>query len=170
MKKTLLIAMLLLNAFGFSQLSMKKLNGTPINNGEFFVFNYATNPEVYLGFKLVKSSSNPINVKAELVSMTNTTGLSTQLCFGGTCVADIAAGNSYPSDSDIIEANSQNGNYDHFLNRNSGANTNQIAEYVFRFYMINALNFEVGNSVSFTYRYASNLVTNEFNELNNIGI
>lgn len=170
MKKTLLFAMLLFSAFGFSQLSMKKLNGTPINNGDVFIFNYATDPEAYFGFKLVNSSSSPINVKAELVSMTNTTGLNTQLCFGGTCVADITAGNSYPSDPAIIEANSQNGNYDHFLNLNSGADTNQIVEYVFRFYMINASNAEVGNSVSFTYRYASNLATNEFNELNNIGI
>lgn len=40
----------------------------------------------------------------------------------------------------------------------------------FVFYIINAANFEVGKGVSFTYRYTSNLATNEFNELNNIGI
>lgn len=170
MKKTLLITMLLFSAFGFSQLSMKKLNGMPINNGDVFIFNYATDPEAYFGFKLINSSSSPINVKADLVSMTNTTGVNTQLCFGGTCVADISAGNSYPSDPAIIGANAQNGNYDHFLNLNSGVDTNQIVEYVFRFYMINASNIEVGNSVTFTYRYASSLATNVFNELNNIGV
>ncbi|MBC7641625.1 MAG: hypothetical protein H7174_04705 [Flavobacterium sp.] len=56
--------------------------------------------------------------------MTNTSGLDIPLCFGGTCVANISSGNSYRSDPAIIEANSQNGNYDHFLNLKSGVNTN----------------------------------------------
>jgi Secretion system C-terminal sorting domain len=170
MKKLLLSTILLLSAFGFSQMTLKKLDGTVINNGDVLLYNALTDPEAYLGFKIYNSSSTAINIKAEVVSLTNTDGTNTQLCFGTVCASDVTEGTSYPNNPAIVPANGQNGNFDHFLNMNGGINTTQNVEYVLRFFMLDATGHETGNTIMFTYRYNANLATNSFLTLQEMGV
>jgi len=59
--------------------------------------------------------------------------------------------------------------FDHFVNYNSGNGVTPV-EYVFKVYMVNGLGNEIGNSVTFTYKYESNLAIDDFTQLENSGI
>ncbi len=152
-------------------MSITKLNGTPINNGDVLSFASAVEPECYLGLKVLNNSAVDINVKIKVESITNSTGSNLQLCFGDLCYGTIISGLSYPSNpASVVPANGSNGNFDHFLNTNTGTTPGQNVEYVFKFYQVNDDNVEIGNSVTFTYRYNPNLSTSEFNKLNSVGV
>lgn len=170
--KNILVTLFCLSTFiSFSQMTLAKIDGTPINNGDIFTYNVADETESYLGIKIFNSSSSNIKVRVECVSITNATGSGVQLCFGDVCVANITAGNSYPSTPSVIAANSSNGNFDHFLNTNTGINPNLPVEYAFRFYQVDDNGIEIGNTVSFTYRYNGSLSNQSFsNQLSTLGV
>lgn len=169
--RSILISIFCLNTLmSFSQMTLKKIDGTPINSGDVIVFNSTTDPDSYLGIKVYNSSSTDINVKIKCESISNENGSNVQLCFGDVCVNNIIVGNSYPNIPALIEANNSNGNFDHFLNTNTGTNPNSPIEYVFKFYQVTDSGSETGNSVTFTYRYSPNLANKEFNSLINFGI
>jgi hypothetical protein len=170
MKKTIVLVFCLSTLFSFAQMSLKKLDGTPINNGDFFQFNSLADPQNYLGIKVYNSSTEDINVKVKVVSITNATGSNVQLCFGDVCVNNITAGNSYPNIAGVIPAEGSNGNFDHFLNTNTGVNTSAPIQYVFKFYQLNDSGVEIGNSVTFTYMYSAVLNTNSFVQLEDFGV
>jgi Secretion system C-terminal sorting domain len=170
MKKLLYVVTTLLSFVGHSQMTLTKLNGTPINNGDIISFDTAAEPSSYLGIKVLNNSSSDINVKIKIESIINADGSNLQLCFGFVCFGSIVAGNSYPNVPAVIPANDSNGNFDHFLNTNTGTVAGQNVEYVFKFYQVDENNFEIGNSITFTYRYSPNLATATFNELNAVGI
>lgn len=155
----------------FSQMTLAKLDGTPINDNDILNYNIANETEGYLGIKVYNSSNNGINVKAKCVSMTNTTGANVQFCIDPICVANLVVGNSYPSASLslLVPANGQNGNFDHFFNSNTGIVQGVNVDYVFKFYQVDDSDVEIGNSVTFTYRYNPNLSTTS-NLLTNNGI
>ena len=156
--------------FGFSQISLKKLDGTVINDNDILTFTSATSPNAYLGFKVYNAASSDTKVKIKVQSLVNTTGTNVQLCFGVVCVATIVQGNSYPNIPVTIPANGQNSNFDHFENLNTGNGVNYPMDYVFKFYQVNDSGVEVGNSVTFTYRFNPNLAIDDFTQLENSGI
>lgn len=171
MKHSLILVFCCLSTLlSFSQLSLKKLDGTVINDGDVFVFDSAVEPACYLGIKTYNTSDSDINVRVKCLGITNATGADVQLCFGNVCVNNITVGSSYPNLPAVIEANSANGDYDHFLNLNTGTDPNAIVEYSFKFYQVNDLGIEIGNSVSFSYRFNPLLTVREFNSLQNLGI
>ncbi len=169
MKKILFSLFILTSYFGFSQLTMAKLDGTPINNNDIFTYNSLVGAGSYMGLKMFNTSDSNIKVKGKIVSMTNATGGNLQFCIGPVCVNNITVGNSYPNSGFTIEANGENGNFDHFDNHYAGDGVNPV-EYTLKFYMINASNVEVGNSITFTYRYNPTLSTSDFESLANTGV
>jgi len=175
MKKLFIAALFLNTIFASAQLSVKKLDGTVINNGDVFVFNALSNPDDienpnnYLGLKIYNTSSQTMHIKAQCVSISNSTGDNLQLCIGDVCLSAITAGSSYPSSAVNIAANGTNSDFDHLLNANPGINPALPVEYVIRIYQLNG-NVEVGNSVTFTYRYSGPLATTGFDSLAGAGI
>ncbi|MGL2965613.1 T9SS type A sorting domain-containing protein [Flavobacterium sp. XGLA_31] len=176
MKKAFFLIACLYSSLSFSQMTMKKLDGTPILNGDILTYttlgdesNISSNDPAYLGFKIYNSSASNINVKMKLISMTNATGSNLQFCIDPICVGTITVGNSYPSSgSSVVPANGQNGNFDHFVNAYGGNGTANV-EYVLKFYMVNSFGAETGNSITFTYRYSPNLSVTS-NSLKEAGI
>lgn len=176
MKKIIILAACFYSALAFSQMTMKKLDGTPIVNGDVITFTTlgdaeaaASSDPAYLGLKIYNSSNNNINVKMKLISMSNADGNNLQFCIDPICIGSITVGNSYPaSGNSVVPANGQNGNFDHFINANPGNGTANV-DYVLKFYMVNTFGAEIGNSITFTYRYSPNLAVGT-NALENAGI
>jgi Secretion system C-terminal sorting domain len=169
MKKVLIIIICLISLVGFSQMTLKKLDGTVINDGDVLTYTQATDPESYLGLKIFNSSSSDIRVKIKVISLVNVTGSDFQLCIDPICVSSLTVGNSYPDSGSIIPANGTNGNYDHFVNTNPG--NGSVIEYGFKLYQINDNDQEVGNAITFTYRYNGSLSNQSFsNQLSTLGV
>ncbi len=171
MKNIFIAVFGLFSLFASAQMTIKKLDGTIINDGDVFTFDVAEEPGSYLGIKIYNSSEDIINVKVKVVSITNADGTNVQLCLGDVCLNTIAVGSSYPPNFPaMIDGNSENGNFDHFLNLNPGINPSLPSTYVFKFYQINASGTEIGNSVTFSYRYASALGVSNFGQLEQSGV
>lgn len=170
MKFILISVFSLVSLMTFSQVSLKKLDGTVINNGDVINFSQITNPASYLGLKIYNSSNADIYVKIKVVSVVNSDKSNLQLCIDPVCVSNLIVGASYPTGGSLIAANGQNGNLDHFLNNNAGIVANQNVDYTFKLFMIDENEVEVGNSITFTYRYTPNLSTSDFNQLEAIGV
>jgi hypothetical protein len=171
MKNILITLLGLFSIFATAQMTIKKLDGTLINNGDVINFDVAEDPGAYLGLKIYNSAESEIKVKVKVESITNADGTNVQLCIGNVCLATIFAGSSYPPNFPIlIDGNGENGNFDHFLNLNTGLNTSLPVIYNFKFYQINDSGSEIGDSVSFSYRYTSALGVSNFNQLENAGI
>lgn len=171
MKNILITLLGFFSIFATAQMTIKKLDGTLINNGDVLNFDVAEDPGAYLGLKIYNSADSEIKVKVKVESITNADGTNVQLCIGNVCLATIFAGSSYPPNFPIlIDGNGENGNFDHFLNLNTGVNTSLPVIYTFKFYQINNNGIEIGDSVTFSYRYASALGTSNFNQLENAGI
>lgn len=173
MKKLLLIAVLSLSGIVATaqQLSVKKLDQTVINDGAVYYFNELEYPGSYFGFKIFNTStSENMRVKAKVVSMTNATGSTLQLCIGDVCLNTITAGSSYPNNAVNIGPSGQNSDFDHLDSNFAGIDPALPVEYVIKIYQLDANNVEVGNSVTFTYRYSSVLATQGFNALSTAGI
>jgi hypothetical protein len=170
MKFILVSILSLVSLMTFSQVSLKKLDGTVINNGDVLNYSQITEPDCYLGLKIYNSSSANILVKIKVVSVVNSDASNLQLCINPVCVSNLIIGAAYPSDGSVIPANGQNGDLDHFLNNNGGIVPNQNVDYVFKLFMIDENEVEVGNSITFTYRYSPNLSTSDFNQLAAIGV
>lgn len=170
--KRIFIALICFFTFAASaQMTLKRLDGTPINDGDVLTFDVAEEPGSYLGIKVYNASDEQMNVKVKCISFTNTDGTNVQLCLGDVCLGTIIAGNSYPPNFPaIIDPTSENGNFDHFLNLNPGIDTSIPVEYVFKFYQLNNSGIEIGNSVTFSYRYASALGVSNFNQLEQSGV
>ena len=161
--------MSLFSLASFSQLTLKKLDGTVINDGDVLTFSHTEEPANYLGLKIYNSLEEDINVKIKVVSFPLGLGSNLQLCIEPICVNNLISGNSYPSFGSTIPANGQNGNADHFMNFNTGDGVSNL-DYVLKLFRVDENNVEVGNSITFTYRYTPPLSTSTFNQLANAGI
>ena len=76
-----------------------------------------------------------------------------QLCFG-LCYDPIAVGQNYPPGNEVVTiqpGQNQMEEGDKFLNYNDGGGN--IIDYVFRFYQVDAGGNEIGDDLTFTYRY-----------------
>ena len=169
MKFIIITLVSLFSLTAFSQLSLKKLDGTIINDGDVLTFSQVTDPENYLGLKIYNSLAEDATVKIKVVSFPAGQGSNLQLCIDPICVNNLIAGNAYPGFGSIIPANGENGNADHFLNSNVGDGVSNL-DYVLKLIRVDENNIEVGNSITFTYRYSPNLSTSSFNQLANLGI
>ncbi len=168
-----IIFIVIINLFylvSFSQVSLKKLDGTVINDGDIIVFNQLADPNNYLGLRISNSSNQEIKVKIKVVSIENSDASNLQLCINPVCVQQVVVGNSFPEEGSSIPANGRNGLFDHFQNSNPGIVAGQNVNYVFKLFIVNMNNVEVGNSITFTYRYTSSLTTSEFDKLSSIGV
>lgn len=169
--KSLFLSIICLSTFlASAQMSLKKLDGTPINDGDVFVFDSAEEPASYLGIKIYNNSETDINIRVKVESIVNSTGTDLQLCVGNVCLSTITAGSSYPNFPAVIEANSENGNFDHFVNYNSGIDQTAPVAYSFKFFQVDDNGIEIGNTVRFSYRFVSALGTSSFNTLAQSGI
>lgn len=174
MKKTfLLLSVLFLNfAFAQSPMTVTKIDGTPITDGSLIAFGSTDITTATLGFLVHNNSNADIDVRIKCLSLTGT-GAGMQLCFGGLCYNNVIAGNSYPAFPVTIAAGQTNTQFDHFYNSNTDTGGATMKDFTFKFYQIDANGIEVGNSVTFTYRYNPTLSVNNpttFNQLENIGV
>lgn len=174
MKKLfLLLSVLFLNfAIAQSPMTVTKIDGTPITDGQIITFDSTVINVATLGFYVHNNSNADIDVRIKCLSLTGT-GTGMQLCFGGLCYNNVIAGNSYPAFPVTIAAGQTNTQFDHFYNSNQDTGGATMKDYTFKFYQVNANGTEVGNSVTFTYRYNPTLSVNNvtaFNQLENIGV
>lgn len=178
MKKITIAIICLLSSLSFAQMTMKKSDGTPMNDGDVFTYsvlgdtnNISSSDPAYLGFKIYNSANSNISVKMKCISISGgATGTNLQFCIDPICVGTITEGSSYPSSgSSTVPANGQNGNFDHFVNFDAGTG-NVNVEYVLKFIMVNSFGAETGPSITITYRYNPNLSTNVLNDIKNAGI
>ena len=170
MKKLNTILFCFVSMVSFSQMTLKKLDGTIINNGDVFSFNVSTDPGADFEFVIGNTSASSITVKTKCVSMTNTNGASVVYCVQPNCINSLVVGNPFPSLGAVIPAGGTNGNFDHFENLDTGTNTSLNVEYVFKFYQVDHSGIEIGTPISFTYRYNSALTDVNFESIKNIGV
>lgn len=170
MKKLTLSITLLFSILLSAQISVSKHDGTPITNGDIITFTQATDPQSLLEFYVHNNTSAPILTKIQFVSATNYDGTNFQLCYGTDCIDNIVVGQSYPNTAFQIPANGQNGNFDHFLNTNTGNGVNYPMDFVFKFYTLNNFGSEIGTPITFTYRFDPTLSTSNFTDIKNIGV
>lgn len=174
MKKIfLLLSVLFLNfAFAQSQMTVTKIDGTPITDGSLIAFGSTDITTATLGFFVRNNSNTDIDVRIKCISLTGT-GMGMQLCFGGLCYNNVIAGNSYPAFPVTIAPGQTNTAFDHFYNSNADTGGATMKDYTFKFFQVDTNGVEVGNSVTFTYRYNPTLSVNKvtaFDQLENIGV
>ena len=145
------IGLLLIQA----QFTVATQEGTPITDGSVFTYDtYGTPPLPNgsdLSFDITSSSTNTMNIRFKYVSNLNTDGSGTNLCIFGSCIeeGDINVGQIW---STTIAAGGMTDNGDHFYNSDAGSGTYPI-DYVFKIYEVDGGENEIGDSISFTYRY-----------------
>jgi hypothetical protein len=173
MKKILFILSILFVSGIQAQMTVTKHDGTPITNGQVLNFNTFGNPAADLGFYVHNNSASNISVRIRCESITNTDGTGMELCFGGVCLSAVQASRSYPSSAVVIPANGTNAAFDHFYKTNQGGASNVTMDYVFKFYQLDGSGNEVGNAITFTYRYDPTLGVEDFssfNQMKNLGV
>jgi hypothetical protein len=156
MKNTFLLIMFMFTLVISAQFRVTKKDGTPILNGDIITFNKATDPESNLGFNIYNETSSPILTKILFLSAKNYDGTNFQLCYGIECYDNIVIRKSYPNNAFEIPANGKNGNFDHFLNTNTGDGKNYPMDFNFKFFTVDKSNNEIGTPINFTYRYDPN--------------
>jgi hypothetical protein len=170
MKNLILSLFALSTLTSFAQISLSKLDGTPILNGDIVTFTQATDPQSSLNFHVTNNTSSPVLTKILFVSATNYNGTNFQLCYGTECIDNITVGQSYPNPAFELPANGQNGNYDHFLNTNTGDGVNYPMDFVFKVYAVDGTGAEYGTPITFTYRYDPTLASTSFTNLKSMGV
>jgi len=162
MKHTLLFLMLVMASFSLSaQYIVQDLDGNPIEDGDVISFGTVLAPDAFIKFKVTNQGATAINTRIEFVSASNADGSQFELCYG-LCYTGLTIGESYPPGSDfiVIEPGMSTGQGNHFYNADAGDGT-QIIDYVFRFYETDGSGTDIGNSLTFTYRYDPVLGVND---------
>ena len=172
----LFIVLFLTNIFAYSQVvyafSLESTDGVVIDDNEVLEFSEITYPEASFGFYVRNNTSEDINVKIEVTSMSGTDGSSMELCFGE-CYNGVALNQSYPSNTfvTIAPGETQASSGDHFFNQDPGDGTTPV-EYSFRFYMVDQDGNEVVSQaelITYThvgYYYSSTLDLDDYNDIN----
>jgi len=168
MKKKLFILSLLFVAFsGSAQYTIVDGDGNTFVDGDIVAYNTVAFPDAELEFFVTNNGAAPINMRIDFVSAVNAaTPTGFQLCFGN-CYFDIEVGDSVPPGLDYINisAGETTGIGNHFYGDYAG-NGIDVIDYVFRFYETDAAGVDIGNALSFTYRYDPLLGTDDVNKLN----
>jgi hypothetical protein len=172
MKKLFLLA-LVISQFSVAQVitMTRPSDGSPIVNGTVLASN-VTSDASEIKFKVRNTGSTTTNVWARCQSLVNNNGSNFQFCFGQECIGEVTLGGVYPSVALTLAPNAANGNFDHFLNNNTGSGAFPM-DFVFKFFQTNQATqggTEVGNSITVTYRYDPNLSIDDVNQLQNSGV
>lgn len=165
---------LLLLAVTFAAFSMNAQyvivdgNGNEFTDGMIAEFDSTVYEDAELQFYVTNNGSETINMRIDFVSSTTGNGDGFQLCFGE-CFNDLDLGQSVPpmnATPNFIAIGSgiTTGQGNHFYNGNPG-NGVDIMDFVFRFYETDENGVDIGNELSFTYRYNPTLGTQDFNKL-----
>lgn len=159
MKKLVLLSAFLTCSFALSQMAVKKLDGTIMNDGDVYKYSTYDTDNDMLNFTVANtSSSQSIKVKVLCEALTNTTGEDFEFCFGGNCMPFVMLGMNYPPNGYNIDANSNTGDFDHFWNKKD---SDQPMSFLFKFYQVDALGNEIGTPVRITYLYNKNLAVSD---------
>ena len=153
MKKITFLALLVSGTL-FAQLpyTVEDAEGNMINDGDVIEFSSFEAPDSKYDFFVNNETNDPINVKIEFVSAVNADGSLFELCWG-LCYTEITVGGDYPLGNDwvTIDANGQSLPGNHFYNQSDGGGS--PIEYVFRFHMVDGAGVDIGEDLTFTYRY-----------------
>lgn len=151
MKKIIAIALLMMTGVSYSQFTFFTLEGQPIPDGAVFTYNTFADNDSKLRFRVTNTTSNPLEIKIQAISIVGGDGTAFELCYAGTCNDNIALNGIYPDYEYPLGPGQNNGNFDHFVNNN--ALSGNPADFVFSIY---AIGFE-SQAITFTYRYSPNL-------------
>lgn len=163
--KLFLIALLLATFTMNAQFTVETHKGDPIVDGGVYSSG-ALGIAGELPFYVYNTSSAPINMKIEFVSLQNGDADMVQLCFD-LCVTGLVVGQSYPGNLTgvtIDPGQHQTATGDHILNNDPGNGT-EVLDYVFKFYQVDDAGNEIGTPLTMTYRYDPLLGTEEMNKL-----
>lgn len=171
MKKNYVLLLLFVSQLSISQISITSY-GTPVANGAVLVKNQIGYPQAEILFRVRNNGTTTTNVWAKCESLLNNNGSMFQFCFADVCFAEVQQGVVYPIQALTLTPGSSNGNFDHFLNDNSGNGTYPL-DFVFKFFQTNQATqggTEVGNAITFTYRFDPTLSTDEVDQLQTSGV
>lgn len=170
-KNSLFLVLLFLTTFAFAQFNVTDYDGEPILDGDVRVFSSiepttpGVNESVLYFWINNESPDDEIFIKIKLESITNADGSSYQFCFGMLCIFDVEEGVTYPEPSTenpngivVIPAGGTNPEFDKFQNDNLG-DGNFPMDYVWKFFQVDEEGNEIGESITFTYRFDPNLST-----------
>ena len=172
----LFIGLFLTSIFSYSQvvyaLFLESTDGVVIDDNEVLEFSEITYPDASFGFYVRNNTSEDINVKVEVTSMSGTDGSSMELCFGD-CYNGVSLNQTYPTNTfvTIAPGETQASSGDHFFNQDAG-DGNTPVEYSFRFYMVDENGDEVVSQaelITYThvgYYYSSTLSLDDLSEIN----
>ena len=152
-----------------AQFTVATQHGNPITEGSIFSFSQL-GEDATLGFDITNTSGGTIDMRLEYVSMTNGDGTGTWLCVFGTCLAPggISVGDVFPyagtNSFTTIDAGVTTNYEDHFYNTYGEGSTFPL-DYVFRFFEVDAVGNEIGDSITFTYRYDGTASVEDKNEI-----
>lgn len=172
MKKiSLLLALLLSATFTYAQFNVTDYDDVQILDGDIRAFNSTSAADATLYFWINnESQTDDIFVRIQLESITNGDGSSYQFCFATLCIFDVAEGQVYPVNGGpvTIPAGGTNAQFDKFFNENDGDGNNYPMDFVWKFFQVDGDDNEIGESISFTYRFDPNLSITDYE--NNLGV
>jgi hypothetical protein len=172
MKKLgLLFTFLFVTTFTNAQFTVTDYDGVQILDGDIRGFNSTVASDATLYFWINNlSPDDDIFIKIKLESITNSDGSSFQFCFGTLCIFDVDEGQTYPTSGipETIPAGGTNPQFDKFQNENEGNGSDYPIDYVWKFFQVDGDGNEIGESMTFTYRFDPNLSALDFD--NNLGV
>ena len=118
-------------------------DGEILDNNQVLEFNSVQYPNASYTFFVRNLTSEPINVRAEVLNISGTDGSMMEFCFGE-CYFGIDLNTPYPLNSfvTIEQGETQTSVGDHFFNQDPGDGTNPVS-FQFRFYMVDSEGNEV---------------------------
>tara|TARA_Y200000002_G_C22622137_1_gene638649 strand:- start:324 stop:1067 length:744 start_codon:yes stop_codon:yes gene_type:complete len=177
MRKLKILALLLFTNIAFSQIDyafvIEDSNGNQIEDQTTLEFSTVEYPDASFNFFIRNLTSEEINLRAEVLSISGSDGSNLEFCFGE-CYFGINTNEFYPLSSfiTISPGETQTSVGDHIYNLDPGNGENPI-EYSFRFFMVDDNGDEVVSipelqtDYRINYYYSSSLTISEPN-INNL--
>ena len=134
---------LLLNSQNEYAFIIESEDGELVQNNQVLEFNSVQYPNASYIFFVRNLTSESINVRAEVLSVSGTDGSLMEFCFGE-CYFGVDLNTPYPLNSFVIiePGETQTSVGDHFFNQDPGDGTNPVS-FQFRFYMVDSEGNEV---------------------------
>jgi hypothetical protein len=150
-----------------AQFTVATDEGDPIIDGSVFTYSETGEEDGKITFNITNTGSSTIEMKLEFVSMNNTDGTGTFLCLFGNCLppGGITPGGVYSGPNNTVAAGATSTTDNHFYNTNAGDGTNYPMEFVFRLFQVDGSGVEIGDSITFTYRYDPDAAIEDFNQV-----
>lgn len=171
MKKISLLLFLFITTIISAQFNVTDYDDVLILDGDIRSFNSTVEADATLYFWINnESQTDDISVRIKLESISNGDGSSYQFCFATLCIFDVEEGTTYPVGGGpvTIPAGGTNAQFDKFYNENLGDGSNYPMDFVWKFFQVDEDDNEIGESITFTYRFDPNLSVSDFE--NNVGV